>query len=210
MNFGTVVIAAGMFGLLSFTCLAVAIGSEYWYIIDVDEVLNSTWEFTSSHSGLWRTYEGKNGNYHSIPFYMDVSEHSEQEKHLLNLHRVIVIVLPISLVLLVFGGIFGLVGSLSHSYCLLSAVATYFLICSLFTLAGVSVYVSYSQQALDELRRLQSEDLLAHMHVSFGWSLAMACLSYGLEVTAGVLLGLAARLAHGRRQRDSTPNLSMT
>ncbi|XP_035386880.1 transmembrane protein 235 isoform X2 [Electrophorus electricus] len=184
MNFGTLVIAAGIFGLLSFTCLAVAIGSEYWYIIDVDEVFNSTWEFTSSHSGLWRIYE--------------------------DLHRVIVIILPISLVLLVFGGIFGLVGSLSHSYCILTAVATYFLICSLFTLSGVGVYVSYSQQTLDELRRLESAELLAHVHVSYGWSLAMACLSYSLEVATGALLGMAAWLAHGQRQRESaaTPSVA--
>ncbi|XP_035386879.1 transmembrane protein 235 isoform X1 [Electrophorus electricus] len=210
MNFGTLVIAAGIFGLLSFTCLAVAIGSEYWYIIDVDEVFNSTWEFTSSHSGLWRIYEEKNGNYHDLSFYMDLSEHSEQVQHFLNLHRVIVIILPISLVLLVFGGIFGLVGSLSHSYCILTAVATYFLICSLFTLSGVGVYVSYSQQTLDELRRLESAELLAHVHVSYGWSLAMACLSYSLEVATGALLGMAAWLAHGQRQRESaaTPSVA--
>ncbi|KAK1799022.1 hypothetical protein P4O66_007289, partial [Electrophorus voltai] len=152
----------------------------------------------------------KNGNYHDLSFYMDLSEHSEQVQHFLNLHRVIVIILPISLVLLVFGGIFGLVGSLSHSYCILTAVATYFLICSLFTLSGVGVYVSYSQQTLDELRRLESAELLAHVHVSYGWSLAMACLSYSLEVATGALLGVAAWLAHGQRQRESaaTPSVA--
>ncbi|XP_046722387.1 transmembrane protein 235-like isoform X2 [Silurus meridionalis] len=157
MSFGVVVISAGVLGLLSFTLLAVAVGTEYWYIIEVDQVINSSWHFASSHSGLWRIYEGKNGTFHDISFYMDTSEFSEQEKHLLNLHRVIVILLPLSLVLLIFGGIFGLVGSLARSYTLLTCVAVYFLTCSLFTLSGVCIYVSYSQQALDELRRLECQ-----------------------------------------------------
>ncbi len=59
MNFGTVVISAGLCGLLSFILLAVSISTKYWYIIDVDEGKNSSLEYSSSHSGLWRIYEGK-------------------------------------------------------------------------------------------------------------------------------------------------------
>lgn len=59
MSFGVVVISAGLLGLLSFILLAVAVGTEYWYIIDADRVINSSWHFASSHSGLWRTYEGE-------------------------------------------------------------------------------------------------------------------------------------------------------
>ncbi|KAI5619093.1 transmembrane protein 235 [Silurus asotus] len=210
MSFGVVVISAGLLGLLSFTLLAVAVGTEYWYIIEVDQVINSSWHFASSHSGLWRIYEGKNGTFHDISFYMDTSEFSEQEKHLLNLHRVIVILLPLSLVLLIFGGIFGLVGSLARSYTLLTCVAVYFLTCSLFTLSGVCIYVSYSQQALDELRRLVSAELLAHIHMSFGWSLASACFSYTLEVVCGILLLLSARLAHRELHHESTAAFSMS
>lgn len=40
------------------------------------------------------------------------------------------ILLPVSLVLMVFGSIFGLVGSLARSYTILTAVAVYFIICS--------------------------------------------------------------------------------
>jgi hypothetical protein len=39
-------------------------------------------------------------------------------------------------------------------------------------------------------------EILASVHVSYGWSLGMACLSFSLEVTAGLLLMLAARKAH--------------
>ncbi|KAM9457488.1 transmembrane protein 235 [Clarias gariepinus] len=209
MRFGVLVISAGFLGLFSFTLLAVAVGTEYWYIIDADHVINSSWHFASSHSGLWRIYEGKNGSFHDISFYMDTSEFSEQEKHLLNLHRIIVILLPLSLVLLIFGGIFGLVSSLARSYTFLTGVALYFLICSLFTLSGVCIYVSYSQQALDELRRLVSGELLAHIHMSFGWSLASACISYALEVACGILLMLAARLVYLELHHESTAAFSM-
>ncbi|XP_017340564.1 transmembrane protein 235-like [Ictalurus punctatus] len=210
MSFGVVVISAGLLGLLSFTLLAVAVGTEYWYIIDVDQVINSSWHFASSHSGLWRIYEGNNGSFHDISFYMDTSEFNEQEKYLLNLHRVIVILLPISLVLLIFGGIFGLVGSLARSYTILTGVAVYFLNCSHFTLTGVCIYVSYSQQALEELQQLVSSELLAHIHMYFGWSLASACLSYTLEVACGVLLILAARLAYRELHHESTTAFAMS
>uniref|UniRef100_A0AAR2ITK9 Transmembrane protein 235 n=1 Tax=Pygocentrus nattereri TaxID=42514 RepID=A0AAR2ITK9_PYGNA len=170
MNFGAVVVAAGLSGLLSFAFLAVAIGSEYWYIIDVDKASNSTWQFSSSHSGLWRTYE--------------------------DLHRAIVILLPVSLVLLVFGGIFGLVASLARSYTLLTAFSLLVLSIGFFTLSGVCIYVSYSEQALDLLQWEMGTKLPTHVHVSFGWSLVMACLSYSLELTTSFLLLLAARLAY--------------
>ncbi|XP_017569530.1 transmembrane protein 235-like [Pygocentrus nattereri] len=209
MNFGAVVVAAGLSGLLSFAFLAVAIGSEYWYIIDVDKASNSTWQFSSSHSGLWRTYEEKNGSYHDISIYMNMTEPTEQDKHLSNLHRAIVILLPVSLVLLVFGGIFGLVASLARSYTLLTGEAVYFLVCSFFTLSGVCIYVSYSEQALDLLQWEMGTKLPTHVHVSFGWSLVMACLSYSLELTTSFLLLLAARLAYCHRHHESTVALSM-
>ncbi|XP_072549751.1 transmembrane protein 235 [Salminus brasiliensis] len=209
MNFGRVVVAAGLSGLLSFAFLAVAIGSEYWYIIDVDQESNSTGEFKSSHSGLWRIYEEKNGSYHAVSIYMNTTEQTEQHEHLSNLHSAIVILLPVSLVLLVFGGIFGLVASLARSYTLLSGEALYFLICSFFTLSGVCIYVSYSEQALDLLQWEIGTELPAHVHVSFGWSLAMACLSYCLELATSVLLMLAARLAYCQHHHESSVALSM-
>lgn len=46
------------------------------------------------------------------------------------LHKIVVILLPLSLVLLVFGWIFGLVSSLASSPKLLAASASYFLLCS--------------------------------------------------------------------------------
>uniref|UniRef100_A0A671PPA6 Transmembrane protein 235 n=1 Tax=Sinocyclocheilus anshuiensis TaxID=1608454 RepID=A0A671PPA6_9TELE len=198
MNFGTVVISAGLCGLLSFILLALSIGTEYWYIIDVDEGKNSSLEYSSSHSGLWRIYEGKMVNTDILNFL-----------YLKYLHRVIVVLLPLSLVLLVFGGIFGLVASLSQSCTLLTCIAAYFLIC-LVTVSGVSIYISYSQQALEELQHMVDIESLSHVHMSFGWSLVMACLSFCLELLTGILLMLAARLILRQCQHEPTAVLTMS
>ncbi|XP_052375603.1 transmembrane protein 235-like [Oncorhynchus nerka] len=193
MKYGMVVITAGFSGLLSFSFLAVAIGSDYWYIIDVNKANQSDLEDLSSHSGLWRIREGRNGTSWPIQsFFVDTSNKTDIEKHLINSHKVIVTLLPLSLLLVVLGGICGLVSSLARNPSLLAGSASYFLFCSLFTLSGLSVYVSYCQRA----RELLEPEILASVHVSYGWSLGMACLSFSLEVTAGLLLMLAARKAH--------------
>ena len=56
MRYRAAVLAAGFTGLLSFSLLAVAIGSDHWYIIDVRN--HTAPDDLSSHSGLWRIYEG--------------------------------------------------------------------------------------------------------------------------------------------------------
>lgn len=64
----------------------------------------------------------------------------------------------------------------------------------LFTLSGVSIYIKYSNLAMEEFQRVVSPENLAHVDVSFGWSLVTAWLSYSLEVATGLLLLLAARI----------------
>lgn len=59
MRYGLVVLSAGFTGLLSFSLLAVAIGTDYWYIIDVNKPNYTGSEELSSHSGLWRINEGR-------------------------------------------------------------------------------------------------------------------------------------------------------
>ncbi|KAJ3581797.1 hypothetical protein NHX12_016222, partial [Muraenolepis orangiensis] len=105
MTFASLVLTAGICGLLSFALLATAIGTEYWYIIEMNPLNQSGFDDSmNSHSGLWRINEG--GKVYS--FTADYSIYSESELYILNLHSVIVVVLPLSLVLLVFGGICGL------------------------------------------------------------------------------------------------------
>lgn len=56
MTFGSVVVCAGLTGVLSFSCLTLAIGSEYWYIIE-DQRTNHT-DPPHTHSGLWVVTDG--------------------------------------------------------------------------------------------------------------------------------------------------------
>ncbi|XP_049417407.1 transmembrane protein 235-like [Epinephelus fuscoguttatus] len=209
MRFGLVVLTAGFTGLLSFSLLAVAIGTDYWYIIDVNKPNCTGPDDLSSHSGLWRINEGANMSSVIPSFTANMSSLSETERHLLGLHKVVVILLPLSLVLLVLGWIFGLVSSLACSPRLLAGSASYFLCCSLFTLSGVSIYIKYSNLAMEEFQRIVPPENLAHVHVSFGWSLAIAWLSYSLEVATGLLLMLAARISQMKGRYDSGVAIAM-
>nr|XP_020471598.1 transmembrane protein 235-like [Monopterus albus] len=186
VSFGPLVITAGICGFLSFAFLAISLGTEYWYIIEMNPVNMSDLEDLSSHSGLWSVSEG--GGSLTVDYY------SETELHMLNIHSAIVVVLPVSLLLLLFGGICGLVSSLARSPVLLIATASYFFICSQLTLCGVSLYIIYSYKALAETERLVGPEGLAYIHTSFGWSLGMAWLSYSLELLSGVLLLTAAQI----------------
>ncbi|XP_075880434.1 transmembrane protein 235-like isoform X2 [Nelusetta ayraudi] len=195
MRHGVVVLGAGFTGLLSFTLLALAIGTDYWYIIDVDKHNHTGPDDLSSHSGLWRIVEGSNSGSVIPTFTANMSSLSEAERNLLGLHKVVVIMLPLSLVLLVLGWICGLVSSLTSSPRLLTGSATYFLLCSLITLTGISIYIKYSNQAMEDFQRMVSPESLACVDVSFGWSFVLAWLSYCLEVATGLQLLLAARIA---------------
>uniref|UniRef100_A0A3B3XXW2 Uncharacterized protein n=1 Tax=Poecilia mexicana TaxID=48701 RepID=A0A3B3XXW2_9TELE len=179
VTFGALVITAGVCGVLSFAFLATSLGTDYWYIIEMNPMNTTEFEDMSSHSGLWRINEGN-----------------------LRMHRAIVVMLPLSLVLLLFGGICGLVSALARSPVLLTGTACYFFISSLLTLCGASLYIVYSYQALAETKRLVGPENLAYIHTSFGWSLGLAWLSYGLELLTGTLMLIAAL-------KTTKPGLSM-
>lgn len=52
-------LSAALGALLSFALLAAAVASDYWYILEVADAGSSGGARLSSHSGLWRTCEGK-------------------------------------------------------------------------------------------------------------------------------------------------------
>ncbi|XP_054455442.1 transmembrane protein 235 [Anoplopoma fimbria] len=192
VTFGSLVITAGVCGILSFAFLATSLGTEYWYVIENI----SDFEDASYHSGLWSTNEGVKNNADAVEsFTADYSGQSETQLHMLSMHNAIVVVLSLSLVLLLFGGIGGLVSSLARSPVLLTGTASYFFICSLLTLCGVSLYIIYSYQALAETERLVGPEGLAYIRTSFGWSLGLAWLSCSLELLTSMLLLVAARMA---------------
>uniref|UniRef100_H3D5Q8 Transmembrane protein 235 n=1 Tax=Tetraodon nigroviridis TaxID=99883 RepID=H3D5Q8_TETNG len=196
VRLGSAAAAAGISGSLSFLLLAASLGSDYWYIIEVNPAMNMS--ELNSHSGLWSIHEGTPRL--SCTCWVGTCTpvgptHSEHANNCAAMHRTIVVLLPLSLVLLLLGGICGLVSSLAQSRALLTATASFFFICSLFTLSGVSLYMVYSYRALAETEKLEGTEGLAYIRTSFGWSLALAWLSFGLELLTGALLLAAARLA---------------
>ncbi|KAM4821959.1 transmembrane protein 235 isoform X1 [Urocitellus parryii] len=189
-------LAAALGALLSFALLAAAVASDYWYILEVADAGDRTGraERLSSHSGLWRTCEGQNS---CIPLIDSFSSKgldvSPSVQHLLSLHRAVMVVLPLSLILIVCGWVCGLLSSLARSVPLLLLTGCYFLLGGALTLAGVSVYISYSHLAFAETARQYGLQHMQGVHISFGWSVALAWGSCALEALSGTLLLAAAR-----------------
>ncbi|XP_077710547.1 transmembrane protein 235 isoform X1 [Canis aureus] len=198
---GALLLAAALGALLSFALLVAAVASDYWYVLEVAATGNRT-QRLSSHSGLWRVCEGQNSCIPLIdPFASENLDVPTSVRHLISLHRAIMVVLPLSLVLVVCGWICGLFSSLAQSVLLLLFTGCYFLLGGALTLVGISVYISYSHLAFAETARQFGPRHVQHVRVGFGWSLALAWGSCASEVLSGILLLTAARaLRLSRRQ----------
>ncbi|KAM9561621.1 transmembrane protein 235-like [Salvelinus alpinus] len=164
LSFGFLVITAGIFGILSFAFLAAAIGSDYWYIIKVNRTNQTNTEVLGSQNEGQKVYS----------FTFNSSSYSEPEMHMLNMHSASV-VFPPSLVLLLFVDICGLISSLTRSPALLTGTVSNLFFCSVLTLSGVSLYTSYSQQALAETESVWPRWSAPHS----SWSLGLALLLPG-------------------------------
>ncbi|XP_059804397.1 transmembrane protein 235 isoform X1 [Hypanus sabinus] len=207
MALGTVCVTAGLTGLLSFVFLTVAIATDYWYVIDVSDSRYNNgegWEDLNSHSGLWRICEGKNACIALIdPFGEESQSVPESQQHLLFMQKVFVILLPLSLVLLVLGGIGGLISSLANGLYLLLFTGSYFLVGGALTLAGICVYVAYSKAAFAIAKHIYGDKVFDNVHIGFSWSMVLACLSCILEVMSGALFLLAAKLTTAEQPEHS-------
>lgn len=73
------------------------------------------------------------------------------------------------------------------------------------TLAGLSIYIRYSQLAFVEAARLYGVQHVQSVHISFGWSLALAWGSCASEALSGALLLAATRLL-SLSQRPGIPH----
>ncbi|XP_025855647.1 transmembrane protein 235 isoform X2 [Vulpes vulpes] len=197
---GALLLAAALGALLSFALLVAAVASDYWYVLEVADAGNRT-QRLSSHSGLWRVCEGQNSCIPLIdPFASENLDVPTSVRHLISLHRAVMVVLPLSLVLVVCGWICGLFSSLAQSVLLLLFTGCYFLLGGALTLVGISVYISYSHLAFAETARQFGPRQVQHVRVGFGWSLALAWGSCASEVLSGILLLTAARALRLSRQ----------
>ncbi|XP_060116942.1 transmembrane protein 114 [Heteronotia binoei] len=195
-----------LLGVSSFTFLVVAIATDFWYVIDTSELerLQNHTSSLSSHTGLWRTCSFNNTCSSLVnPFRYKATNVTSSHRQLLNMHGAFVILLPLSLIVMIFGGMNGFFSLLAQAHFLLLVTGLVFLTGALLTLAGVSVYIAYSTAAFREaLFLLGGRKLLEILRIHFGWSLVCAWLSFATEVLTGLAFLLAARIVGLQQRRD--------
>ncbi|EHB01009.1 Transmembrane protein ENSP00000364084-like protein, partial [Heterocephalus glaber] len=119
------------------------------------------------------------------PFASEGLDAFPSVQRLLSLHRTVMVVLLLSLVLVVCGWVCGLLSSLAQSIPLLLLTSCYFLLGaesgvlgdpgSALTLAGVSVYISYSRLAFAETTRQYGPQHVEGVRISTSaWTLNLA------------------------------------
>ncbi|XP_074408948.1 transmembrane protein 114 isoform X2 [Zonotrichia albicollis] len=137
------------------------------------------------------------------PFWHENANITESHRQLLYMHGTFVILMPLSLILMIFGGMTGFISILARAYLLLLMTGLLFLFGALVTLTGISVYIAYSAAAFQEaVCLLRSKDLLVEIDIRFGWSLALVWISFVAEVLTGAVFLLAARVVGLKRQRE--------
>nr|XP_056722416.1 transmembrane protein 114 isoform X2 [Euleptes europaea] len=160
VTLNVVSLLAALLGILSFVFLAVAIGTDFWYVKDASklEELGKHADTLSSHSGLWRTCGFNN---ECLPL---VNPFQSARPNITSSHRQVL---------------------------------------TLLTLAGVSVYIAHSAAAFKEaVFLLGGTKLLEGLRIRYGWSMALAWLSFATEVLTGLAFLLAARMVALQRKRD--------
>ncbi|XP_014165296.1 transmembrane protein 114 [Geospiza fortis] len=137
------------------------------------------------------------------PFWHENANITESHRQLLYMHGTFVILMPLSLILMIFGGMTGFISILARAYLLLLMTGLLFLFGALVTLTGIGVYIAYSAAAFQEaVCLLRSKDLLVEIDIRFGWSLALVWISFVAEVLTGAVFLLAARVVGLKRQRE--------
>ncbi|XP_053527492.1 transmembrane protein 114 isoform X2 [Artibeus jamaicensis] len=191
---GALAAAAALAGALSFVLLAAAIGTDFWYIIDTQRLERGgpgAQDVQSPCAPLMN------------PFWQENVTVSDSSRQLLTMHGTFVILLPLSLILMVFGGMTGFLSFLLRASLLLLLTGTLFLFGALVTLAGISIYIAYSAAAFREaLCLLEEKALLDQVDIRFGWSLALGWISFIAELLTGAAFLAAARVLSLRRRQD--------
>ncbi|XP_042171435.1 transmembrane protein 114 isoform X2 [Oncorhynchus tshawytscha] len=176
MTLGALALFVAVCGVSSFVLLGVAIGTDYWYLIDVAQRENISNLSLNSHSGLWRTC-----NY---------------------MHGTFMVLLPLSMIIMVVGGLMGFIGLLARAYLLLLMTGVLLLLGALSSLTGVSVYMAYSAAVFQEALCL-AEQMGVNMEgvqILFGWSLVLSWISSGTQLFTSAGFLLACRTITTQRQ----------
>uniref|UniRef100_A0A803J1X9 Transmembrane protein 114 n=1 Tax=Xenopus tropicalis TaxID=8364 RepID=A0A803J1X9_XENTR len=135
------------------------------------------------------------------PFRLGNLNFTDSQKQLLSMHGTLVILLPLSLILMIFGGMTGFVSILARAYLLLLLTGMLFLFGALVTLTGISIYIAYSAAAFKDAVCILGNKILEDIDIQFGWSLALAWISFITEILTGIAFLVAARVTGLKRRR---------
>ncbi|XP_017210262.1 transmembrane protein 114 [Danio rerio] len=175
-----------VFGVLSFIGLVLAIGTDFWYIIDTSKRENSSSVSLSSHSGLWRTCNFHNQCWPFMNPFGAGRNLSDSQRQILNMQGTFIILLPLSVILLFVGGMLGFISLLARAYVLLLLTGVLLLFGAVLSLAGICVYMAYSAAAFREAVDISGHKTLQDIEIYFGWSLILASVSFVGELCTAV------------------------
>ncbi|XP_031431453.1 transmembrane protein 114 [Clupea harengus] len=200
----------GVVGLLSFACLLVAIGTDFWYIIHVSEQRHNSSVSLSSHTGLWRTCNFQSQCSSLVNPFKNGGNFTYSERQILNLHGAFLVLLPLSVIIMVVSSVLGIIKLLARARRLLVVTGIQLIFGALVTMCGVCIYVAYWAAAYREATRLDlalngdgTKTLDDGVDIRFGWSLALACVSSLSEALTGVtILVIAWRMRHQEPRED--------
>ncbi|KAL1278057.1 hypothetical protein QQF64_024730 [Cirrhinus molitorella] len=190
------------FGVLSFVGLVLAIGTDFWYIIDTSKRENSS-ESLSSHSGLWRTCNFHNQCWPFMNPFGAGRNLSDSQRQILNMQGTFIVLLPLSVIVLFIGGMLGFISMLARAYLLLLLTGVLLLFGAMLSLAGICVYMAYSAAAFKEAVDISGHKTLEDIEIYFGWSLILASVSFVGELcTAVAFLLTSARVSQLTSQEE--------
>uniref|UniRef100_A0A674APH5 Transmembrane protein 114 n=2 Tax=Salmo trutta TaxID=8032 RepID=A0A674APH5_SALTR len=202
LTLGALALFVAVCGVSSFVLLGVAIGTDYWYLIDVAQRENNSNLSLSSHSGLWRTCNSQKLCQPFVNPFEGGQNLTDSYRQLLNMHGTFMVLLPLSMIIMVVGGLMGFIGLLARAYLLLLMTGVLLLLGALSSLTGVSVYMAYSAAVFQEALCL-AEQMGVNMEgvqILFGWSLVLAWISSGTELFTSAGFLLACRTITTQRQ----------
>ncbi|KAK6312544.1 hypothetical protein J4Q44_G00182080 [Coregonus suidteri] len=119
-----------------------------------------------------------------------------------DMHGTFMVLLPVSMIIMVVGGVMGFIGLLARAYILLLMTGILLLLGALSSLTGVSVYMAYSAAVFQEAQCL-AEQMGVNMEgiqILFGWSLILAWVSSGTQLFTSAGFLLACRTVTIQRQ----------
>ncbi|XP_013923896.1 PREDICTED: transmembrane protein 114-like isoform X1 [Thamnophis sirtalis] len=194
-------------GVISFTFLVAALATDFWYQIDASGLEGFT-NLTGSvkfHRGLWRTCQFNRTCLPMVnPFKSKTANMTTSRKNVLYLHGAFVVLLPLSLIIIILGGMAGILSIFTQAFCLMLFTGVLFLLGALVTLLGVNIYIAYSAALFKHVASFQGrKKFMENLNIQFGWSLAFVWVSIGADLLTGLAFILMAKMVGQKRRWDN-------